>query len=382
MRRGRGIATWPPAGRIPGKGERMNQQTAAIEIREVTKRFGAVTALDRVSFEVHPGELFFLLGPSGCGKTTLLRILAGLETPDGGRLSFDGRDVAGLPPHERGAPMVFQNYALWPHLSVGDNIAFGLVERKVPRAEIAHRLEAVMERVGLKGMAARLPGQLSGGQQQRVVLARALVLNPRVILLDEPLSNLDAKLRAEMREEIERLHATTRITFVYVTHDQVEALTLADRMAVMDHGRLSAVGRPADLYHRPPNLFCAQFLGEANRVEGRVVSIEGDHVWVESVLGSWRAVSRGGRVGDRVQLVIRPENLAWIPDSDHSTLNRFEATLRRVRMNGSTVTAILEAGEHEFRATLLNRPGLDLTPGLRHRWAVEPGAVVAIAGEG
>ena len=359
----------------------MEQKAPAIEIQNVVKRFGAVTALDGVSFEVARGELFFLLGPSGCGKTTLLRILAGLEKPDTGNLLFNGRDVAGLAPHERGAPMVFQNYALWPHLTVGENIAFGLVERRMLRSEITQRLESVMDRVGLKGMADRLPGQLSGGQQQRVVLARALVLNPQVILLDEPLSNLDAKLRAEMREEIERLHATTRITFIYVTHDQVEALTLADRMIVMNQGRVAAMGRPADLYHRPPNLFCAEFLGEANILEGRVVGGDGERVWVETALGAWHALPRGARVGDRVRMVIRPENIGPVSEHETSAPNRFEATIRRVRMNGATLTLLLEAGEHEFRATLLNRPGLELVPGLRRTWTVDPSEAIALPWE-
>jgi iron(III) transport system ATP-binding protein len=359
----------------------VEEKAPAIEIQNVVKRFGAVTALDGVSCEVARGELFFLLGPSGCGKTTLLRILAGLEKPDTGNLLFNGRDVAGLAPHERGAPMVFQNYALWPHLTVGENIAFGLVERRMLRSEITQRLESVMDRVGLKGMADRLPGQLSGGQQQRVVLARALVLNPQVILLDEPLSNLDAKLRAEMREEIERLHATTRITFIYVTHDQVEALTLADRMIVMNQGRVAAMGRPADLYHRPPNLFCAEFLGEANILEGRVVGGDGERVWVETALGSWHALPRGARVGDRVRMVIRPENIGPVSEHETSAPNRFEATIRRVRMNGATLTLLLEAGEHEFRATLLNRPGLELVPGLRRTWTVDPAAAIALPWE-
>ena len=212
--------------------------TMSIEVRNVSKRFGTVTALDNVSFTVSAGELFFLLGPSGCGKTTMLRILAGLEEPDSGTICFNGRDIVSLPPHRRGAPMVFQNYALWPHFSVSDNVAFGLVERKIQRSEIQTRTQDALSRVGLEGLGERMPGQLSGGQQQRVVLARALVLNPEIVLLDEPLSNLDARLRSEMREEIEKLHRETDITFIYVTHDQTEALSLADRMAVMQGGRL------------------------------------------------------------------------------------------------------------------------------------------------
>ena len=263
----------------------MKHDSKTIEVKGVSKRFGGVTALEDVSFEVGAGELFFLLGPSGCGKTTMLRILAGLEQPDTGAILFGGKDMSNLPPHKRGAPMVFQNYALWPHLSVRENVAFGLVERKLPKAEIRNRTDDAVRRVGLEGLSERMPGQLSGGQQQRVVLARALVLNPEIVLLDEPLSNLDAKLRAEMREEIASLHRGTDVTFVYVTHDQVEALSLADRMVVLKDGRVSAIGAPRDLYLRPPNVFCAEFLGESNLVSGTVEGRENGLLKVRTPFG-------------------------------------------------------------------------------------------------
>jgi len=354
----------------------------SIEVRNVTKRFGAVVALDHVSFTVQPGELFFLLGPSGCGKTTLLRILAGLETPDSGTILFNGRDIAGLPPHERGAPMVFQNYALWPHLNVRDNVAFGLVERKLPRNEVGSRVADVLRRVNLQGLDKRTPGQLSGGQQQRVVLARALVLNPSIVLMDEPLSNLDAKLRVEMREEIEKLHAASGITFVYVTHDQADALSLADRMVVMNAGQISAIGAPLDLYSRPPTSFCADFLGEANLIEGRVESVEcrvategggasaGSVCGVRTRLGVLKAVSaKPPPAGAAVTCLIRPENL--LPADDRTGAdNAFEAVVTGLRMNGPTVTVLLDAGGVPLKATLLTQASQILSRGDRRRWTV------------
>jgi len=379
----------------------------AIEVCGVTKRFGTVTALDNVSFSVEPGELFFLLGPSGCGKTTLLRILAGLETPDTGTIRFKGRDVADLPPYERGAPMVFQNYALWPHLNVRDNVAFGLVERKVAKAEIGSRVDDALNRVGLSGYGTRMPGQLSGGQQQRVVLARALVLNPPVVLLDEPLSNLDAKLRVEMRAEIEALHSQSHITFVYVTHDQADALSLASRMAVINAGRVSAIGTPLDLYLRPPNAFCADFLGEANIIEGRghkvdfagtasypAVAVERDpprdeqsrtpsrlegpvppgpagdraESKVETAVGVWMVASQVAP-GATLRCLVRPENLQPMGGPAEG-FNTCEATITGIRMNGPTVTVALEAGGLMLRATLLTQQGAALRKGQQGLWGV------------
>jgi iron(III) transport system ATP-binding protein len=360
-----------------------SRKTAAIEVADITKRFGAVVALDRVSVSVSPGELFFLLGPSGCGKTTLLRILAGLETPDTGAIRFDGQDVLDRPPHLRGAPMVFQNYSLWPHLSVAENVAFGLVERGIRRAEIAARTAEALQLVGLEGLGARMPGQLSGGQQQRVALARTLVLQPRVVLLDEPLSNLDAKLRAEMREEIERLHARSDITFIYVTHDQIEALSLADRMAVLHQGRVSALGVPRALYHRPPNRFCAEFLGEANLIEGRLTGLEGEAGLVETAFGQWRCAAPLGaalRTGQSVHCLIRPENLrmAGAAGNIREPLNRLTASVRRARLNGGTVTVLLQAGEQELKATLLNDCDVSLATGQTVEWGARSADTVLL----
>lgn len=345
--------------------------TPSIEVCGVTKRFGAVKALDDVSFSIQPGEMFFLLGPSGCGKTTLLRILAGLETPDAGRILFNGKDVAALPPHERGAPMVFQNYALWPHLNVRENVAFGLVERRISKGERQQRVEDVLKRVGLEALGQRMPGQLSGGQQQRVVLARALVLNPFLILLDEPLSNLDAKLRVEMREEIEKLHMATDITFVYVTHDQADALSLADRMAVMSAGRVDAVGTPLGLYTKPPTRFCAEFLGEANLIAGMAAG----GTMVSTPLGEWQVGTPVG-VGP-LHCLVRPENLSPVGAAG-AGMNVFDAEIKGLRMNGPTVTVALESSGMPLKATVLTQDSFGLRKGLRMAWGVAVDNTVAI----
>lgn len=357
----------------------MTEKAASIEVGGVSKRFGAVTALDNVSFDVRAGELFFLLGPSGCGKTTMLRILAGLEEPDSGRILFNGSDISSLPPHRRGAPMVFQNYALWPHLTVNENVAFGLVERRIQKGEIVARTKETLRRVGLEGLGERMPGQLSGGQQQRVVLARALVLNPAIVLLDEPLSNLDAKLRGEMREEIEKLHRETDITFVYVTHDQAEALSLADRMAVMQGGRIRAIGTPLDLYHRPPNIFCADFLGESNLVSGVVARKDGGLLKVKTPMGEWLATFTGTGEppdqGSAVTCLVRPENLtrAGRPGS-----NRVGAVVRSLRLNGATVTVGLETDGRGLKAVMLSEYSTDLRPGMEADWYADPANTICI----
>jgi iron(III) transport system ATP-binding protein len=243
-----------------------------IVIENLTKRFGGFLALDRIELTIRSGELFFLLGPSGCGKTTLLRHIAGFYEPDEGRILFDGKDVTRLPAHQRQTGMVFQNYALWPHLTVEKNVAFGLEERRLPRAEIASRVTEALRVVRLEELARRKIHEMSGGQQQRVALARALVVRPACLLLDEPLSNLDSKLRLEMREEIRRICREFQLTSIYVTHDQQEALSIADRIAVLNEGQVLQVGAPAEVYRHPCNRFVAQFIGEANFLTGHLAS--------------------------------------------------------------------------------------------------------------
>ncbi len=282
-----------------------------ITVKGLTKRFGPLEVVSNVSFSIEEGEMFTLLGPSGCGKTTLLRLIAGFYAPDAGEVQFDGRKVNDLPPHERGIGMVFQNYALWPHMTVYENAAYGLKLRKVAPDEIRERIRAVLENVKLSGMEDRYPGQLSGGQQQRVALARALVLNPTMLLLDEPLSNLDAKIRIQVRAEIRKLQKALGITTVYVTHDQEEALTLSDRIAVLNKGKVLQVGPPKALYERPQNRFVADFIGINNLVEGTVEAADASQPWMrlKTGLGQISAVrDERFRPGDRCVVSIRPEN--------------------------------------------------------------------------
>ena len=253
----------------------------AVTIRDLSKRFGKNVVLDHIDLRIEPGELFFLLGPSGCGKTTLLRHIAGFYFPDSGQILFDQQDVSRVPPHKRGTGMMFQSYALWPHLTVGKNVAFGLEERNVRKEEMDRRVEEALASVGMKELADRKINQLSGGQQQRVALARALVIRPRCLLLDEPLSNLDAKMRLQMRGEIRRVCKEFGLTAIYVTHDQKEALSIADRMAILDKGKLAQVGTPREIYRRPRNKAVADFIGETNFIEGTVTGPD------ERVSGQW-----------------------------------------------------------------------------------------------
>jgi spermidine/putrescine transport system ATP-binding protein len=248
--------------------------SARVELREVTKRFGAVEAVAGVSLEIAAGEFLTLLGPSGCGKTTLLRLLAGFEAPTSGTIWLGGQDVTPLPPYRRPVNQVFQSYALFPHLTVGENVAFGLRMQRVPAAEVKERVRQALELVSLTGLDARPPDQLSGGQKQRVALARAVVCRPQVLLLDEPLSAIDAKLRHAMQLELKRLQRQIGITFVFVTHDQEEALTMSDRIALVNRGRIEQVGSPPEIYNRPATAFAADFIGQANLLPARLVAGE------------------------------------------------------------------------------------------------------------
>ena len=281
-----------------------------IALRAVSKKFGATAAVDHATLDIADGELFTLLGPSGCGKTTLLRLMAGFYRPDGGEIWFGGRRVDDLAPHVRNIGMVFQNYALWPHMTVAANITYGLKLRKLSTTEIARRLAEGLRKVNLAGLAERYPGQLSGGQQQRVALARALVLNPDILLLDEPLSNLDAKIRLQVRAEIRTLQKDLGITTVYVTHDQEEALSLSDRVAVMRDGVILQTAPPRELYERPRSRFVADFVGVNNFVPGVCRDVAADGATIDTALGVVRGVAADGvRPGGRCVLAVRPENL-------------------------------------------------------------------------
>ena len=254
----------------------MNQNKVSLEARHISLSYGATEVLKDVNLRIEPGEFFALLGPSGSGKSTLLRLIAGFNQHQRGELLIDGKDITGTPPHLRNVGMVFQNYALWPHMTVWDNVAFGLVERKESREEIKRKVGAALELVGLQPYASRRPSQLSGGQQQRVALARTVIIEPKLLLLDEPLSNLDKNLRVQMREELKNLQRTLGLTTIFVTHDQEEAMTTADRMAVLDKGVLQQVGKAVALFDFPANRFVAGFVGTANLVDGRVTQVNGE----------------------------------------------------------------------------------------------------------
>lgn len=331
-----------------------------INLRELTKVYGQGTgtccAVDHVDLDIDSGEFFFLLGPSGCGKTTLLRMLAGLVTPTGGKVLFDGREVTDEPVHRRNTAMVFQNYALWPHMTVRANVEFGPRMQRLSPQERRTKARTCLTMVRMGQLGERKPRQLSGGQQQRVALARALAAEPACLLLDEPLSNLDAQLRLQMREQLREIIKTAGTTAVYVTHDQKEALAMADRMAVMKDGRIIQVGRPDELYERPASRFVAEFVGEANFIDGQVKRDEAGSVWVETRAGPISVAPdtllEGGQT---VTCCIRPEHIAlapWTPHSEitGSVLNRTyqgETVQYRVELTSGDIWKALAFGRRD-----------------------------------
>jgi spermidine/putrescine transport system ATP-binding protein len=283
---------------------------ADVRLIELRKQFGEVAAVDGISVDIRAGEFFSLLGPSGCGKTTTLRMIGGFELPTSGRIELRGQDITTAPPEKRPVNMVFQSYALFPHLDVFENVAFGLRRRKTEASEITRRVGEVLELVRLDGFGKRRPDQLSGGQQQRVALARALVNRPTVLLLDEPLGALDLKLRRQLQVELKRVQLEVGITFIYVTHDQEEALALSDRIAVMDRGRVEQLGTPEELYDAPRTLFVAGFIGTSNLLPGTVESVDADAAVVRLESGeACLARSGGTQVGDAVNVAVRPESI-------------------------------------------------------------------------
>ncbi len=326
---------------------------SGVSVTSLIKKFGTTVAVDGVDITMDSGKLFFLLGPSGCGKTTLLRMIAGFETPTSGRIHFGDKDVSRLPAEKRDAGMVFQGYALWPHLSVFENVAFGLRVRKTPAAEIQTRVGQALELVKMTGLGDRKPTQLSGGQQQRVALARALAFRPSVLLLDEPLSNLDAKLRLEMRSEIRRIVDEASITTIYVTHDQEEALSLADAMAVLKDGKVIQAGAPRDLYDRPSNRFTASFLGDTNFLDGTVIETTESEVVVDTAIGRLR--SRGSRpdgVVGAVTVSIRPESIRLTDRGEDG--NKVTMSVSRTMFLGQTAEITLSSGEATLRVLELH----------------------------
>jgi putrescine transport system ATP-binding protein len=299
-----------------------------VRFERVCRRFGPVAAVDGLTLDIHAGEFFALLGPSGCGKTTLLRMLAGFETPDDGRVLLDGVDISRVPPHQRSVNMMFQSYALFPHLNVEHNIAFGLRQEHLPKAEIAARVKEALALTRLEGLQHRKPHQLSGGQRQRVALARCLVKRPRVLLLDEPLAALDRRLREDTRFELVDLQSKLGVTFVIVTHDQEEAMSLADRIGVMNHGQLAQVAPPPAIYEQPNSRWVAQFVGDVNLIEGKVVSMDAGGTVIDSAVGRLRVKQANeARAGDTVWVALRPEKLRITRDPAPGEDNRIAGTV-------------------------------------------------------
>jgi spermidine/putrescine transport system ATP-binding protein len=302
--------------------ESQNGGTPSVTLRSVTKKFGDFTAVDGIDLEIGDGEFFTLLGPSGCGKTTTLRMIAGFEEPDGGEILIDGSDVSGLPAHKRPTNTVFQSYALFPHLTVRENVAYGLKRKGVDKREIDNRVQEELERVGLWGEANRRPNQLSGGQQQRVALARAVVNLPKVLLLDEPLGALDLKLRKNLQIELKRIQQEIGISFVYVTHDQEEALTMSDRIAVMNRGIVEQVAAPVEVYERPATTFVAGFIGVSNLMPGTVRQLNNGNAVVELEAGvTVESTANGLATGERCHAVVRPEKLYVTPSGQSQTVH-------------------------------------------------------------
>jgi spermidine/putrescine transport system ATP-binding protein len=379
------------SGKLSVPGERIDEPSPpSVQLEHVTKRFGDFPAVRDMSLDIAPGEFFTLLGPSGCGKTTTLRMVAGFEVPTEGRILIDGTDVEGVPPFKRPTNTVFQSYALFPHLSVEDNVAFGLRRKGVAKDEVRGRVGEELDRVGLTTEAKRKPRQLSGGQQQRVALARALINRPAVLLLDEPLGALDLKLRKGLQVELKGIQRDVGITFVYVTHDQEEALTMSDRIAVMNRGVVEQLAPPEEVYERPRTEFVAGFIGVSNLLPGRVESVSGEQV--DLLLDSGptvRAHGSGVRVGDRCHAVVRPEKLlvakveepapAGQPSVEgivESAVYLGTATQMVVKLAGDVPLTVLVPNADEAQRQML--PGA----GARVRLAWDPQHMHLVSGNG
>ncbi|ANH05608.1 ABC transporter ATP-binding protein [Shinella sp. HZN7] len=336
---------------------------AAIELIDIRKAFGAAGgettyAVDRMNLTIKAGEFFTFLGPSGCGKTTTLRMIAGFEEPTSGRLLLDGKEVTGVPAHQRNVNTVFQSYALFPHLTVSENVGFGLSVKGVAKDEIRQRVQAALESVHMGHAVDRKPSALSGGQQQRVALARALINRPSVLLLDEPFGALDLKLRREMQMEVKEMQRKLGITFIFVTHDQEEALTMSDRIAVMNNGTVQQVGGPADIYERPANRFTAGFIGDMNLIDARVLGRSDDRLTVEAAGGRFEMpCTLPVQAGDPCTLAIRPEALHFVEGEAGGTI-RFAGTVSgAVYIGTDTVYGLTLADGTRLHARLRNGDG-------------------------
>ncbi|HEX2229787.1 MAG TPA: ABC transporter ATP-binding protein [Candidatus Binatia bacterium] len=335
-----------------------------VRLENIGKRYGDLWAVRHVNLEIAGGEFYTLLGPSGCGKTTLLRTIAGFISPDEGAVFLDGEPVTHIPPWKRNLGMVFQNYALWPHMTVFENVAFGLKERKVQRREIHRRVLEALEQVGLRGTEQRRPSQLSGGQQQRVALARTLVVQPRVLLLDEPLSNLDAKLRQEMRIELLKLQRDIGLTTVYVTHDQEEALTLSTRIAVMNLGKVIQEGKPREIYERPRERFVADFVGKSNLFSGTIIRSMDGLLEVQTDEGFRIQAAPPGATSTtdskKALLYIRPEAIDLSDRAAHPGTNRITGRVLASAYQGSLVEYEIESAGRIIRVNVINPKGKPL----------------------
>jgi iron(III) transport system ATP-binding protein len=343
----------------------IRRNAADIAIRDVNLSYGATHVLKGVNLEIRPGEFFAFLGPSGCGKTTLLRLIAGFNVAQTGSVHVGGVDVSGLPPWKRDVGMVFQSYALWPHMSVAQNVAFGLEEHRAPRAEIERRVDQALDLVSLRHLRDRKPSQLSGGQQQRVALARTIAVRPKVLLLDEPLSNLDARMRVQVRRELRELQQELGITTIFVTHDQEEANTICDRIAVMHDGVVQQVGTPMELYDRPANLFVAGFLGTANILPGQISDDRRSFL----ISGSGQIpVLSGQTTPERAQLVFRPQNIV-LADRDAAPpveRTRLDGEVVNSEFLGASVRYGVRIGGADILVDVPHQAGVPpLTPGMR-----------------
>ncbi|WP_419909006.1 ABC transporter ATP-binding protein [Hoeflea sp.] len=344
---------------------------SSVSLKNLTKAFGPVKAVDDVSVVIEEGEFFSLLGPSGCGKSTTLRMIAGFEEVTSGAIELDGQDVSGLPPEARGIGFVFQNYAIFPHMNVFENIAFGLRLRKFSESDIRTKVAAALEQVGMTGLETRMQSEMSGGQQQRVALARVLVTEPKILLLDEPLSALDKNLREEMKYWIKDLQSNLGITTIYVTHDQGEALTMSDRIAVMNEGTIAQVGEPREIYEHPGGIFVAEFIGESSLLKGKISAVSDGHCRFEVGGQILEAESQPGlSSGSEAVMVLRPERVL-IADTEHSgDWNGGPASVKSTTYQGPTIRTLLDFEGQEIVCESANRHDAP---------QVEPGQKVFVA---
>ena len=352
--------------------------SVSVQLNHIRKAFDKTYAVNDVSLTIESGELFFLLGPSGCGKSTLLRVIAGFYRPDAGQLMFDGTDMINVPPHQRNTGMVFQNYALWPHMTVAENIEYGLQLRKLEKQQRNEKIDVVLDMVQMSEYRDRPVNTLSGGQQQRIALSRALVIEPSVLLLDEPLSNLDAALRQNLRDEIKQIHSKTKITTIYVTHDQVEAISMADRIAIMKDGVFIQVGTPREIYQNPADPFVASFVGETNFISGNIKEIADGKAAIETEVGIIHTenIHRDFTPGQEVSCSIRPETIHF---NENNALNQLSATVGAITYLGRTEEYELKIADTLKLKAIIHNPGTDtIKSGESVNISVAPESVVPL----